>query len=206
MATVIFDFDGTIADSFDYIVDFVAAEAGREPLSDAEKQELRGQSMVAIARNFGHPWWRLLGLFINGRGRMQKSIDKIKPFDGMPEVIEKLHAEGHELFIVTSNTVVNVHKFLHHYKLHTYFLEVYGGAGLFGKARKLKGLLRDQNLEKEDAFYIGDEVRDMKAAKSAQMRGIGVTWGFARPADMEAKQPAGLADHPEDIIKILEEL
>jgi phosphoglycolate phosphatase len=206
MATVIFDFDGTLADSFDYIVDFVAAEAGQPPLDVAEKQELRGRSMAAIAKSFGHPWWRLLGLFVNGRKQMQKTINQVKPFDGMPEVVEKLHAEGHELFIVTSNTVANVHKFLHHYKLHEYFLEIYGAAGLFGKGRELKKLLKEQNLEKDDAFYIGDEVRDIKASKSAKIRIIAVTWGFARSADLEDAQPTALAEHPENIIKILEEL
>ncbi len=206
MAAIIFDFDGTIADSFDFIVDFVADEAGRPPLSGAEKQELRGQSMAAIARNFGHPWWRLIGLFVRGRREMHKVIGRVKPFDDMPEVIRKLHAEGHELFIVTSNTVPNVHKFLHHYELHKYFLEVYGGAGLFGKARYLKKLLKEQNLEKDNALYIGDEARDIKAAHAAKIKIIAVAWGFARPADLEALEPTAMAAHPEDLIKILEEL
>ncbi len=206
MAAIIFDFDGTIADSFDFIVDFVADEAGRPPLSSAEKQELRGQSMAAIARCFGHPWWRLIGLFVRGRREMHKVIGRVKPFDDISDVIKKLHAEGHELFIVTSNTVDNVHKFLHHYELHKYFLEVYGGAGLFGKARYLKKLLKEQNLEKSDALYIGDEARDVKAAHAAKIMIIAVTWGFARPADLEALEPTAMAEHPEDLIKILEEL
>ena len=89
---------------------------------------------------------------------------------------------------------------------HKYFLEVYGGAGLFGKARYLKKLLKEQNLEKEDAMYIGDEARDIKAAHSAKIKIIAVTWGFARPADLEALEPTATAEHPEDLIKILEEL
>ncbi|HET7059768.1 MAG TPA: HAD hydrolase-like protein [Candidatus Saccharimonadales bacterium] len=206
MAAIIFDFDGTIADSFDFIVDFVTQEAGQAPLSGQQKQELRGQSMAAIARNFGHSRWRLLGLFVRGRRQMRKVIGQVKPFDGITEVIEKLHAEGHELFIVTSNTVPNVHKFLHHYELHKYFLEIYGGAGLFGKTRYLRKLLKEQSLEKNDALYIGDEARDVKAAESVKMRIIAVTWGFARPADLEALSPTAMAGHPEDLIKILEEL
>lgn len=205
MAAIIFDFDGTIADSFDFIAGFLAAEAGH-PLELAQVEALRGQSMASIGREFGHSWPRLLMLFFKGRKQMQKVINKVKPFEGMPEVIRKLHAEGHELFIVTSNTVPNVHKFLHHYDLHKYFLEVYGGIGLFGKARTLKQLLKEQNLEKEDAFYIGDEVRDVNASKAAGMRVIAVTWGFANPAALEALNPTATAEHPEDIIKILEEL
>lgn len=205
MAAIIFDFDGTIADSFDYIAGFLADEAG-QPLTVDQVESLRGQSMASIGRQFGHSWLRLLRLFFKGRRRMHKVINKVKPFDDIPDVVEKLHAEGHELFIVTSNTVENVHKFLHHYELHKYFLEVYGGAGLFGKARYLKKLLKEQNLEKDDALYIGDETRDVKAAQSMKLRIIAVTWGFAKPADLEALGPTAIAETPEDIIKILEEL
>jgi phosphoglycolate phosphatase len=205
MAAIIFDFDGTIADSFDYIAGFLAAEAGH-PLNIEQVEALRGQSMASIGRQFGHPWLRLIKLFFKGRRQMHKVINKVKPFEGMQDVIEKLHAEGHELFIVSHNTVGNIHAFLHHYELHKYFLEIYGGAGLFGKARYLKNLLKEQNLEVADAFYIGDEVRDVKAAKRANIRVIAVTWGFAKPADLEAMQPTALAEKPADIIRILEEL
>lgn len=206
MAAIIFDFDGTIADSFDYIVDFLASEAGRPALTAAQKQTLRGHSMAAIGRQFGLSWWQLIRLFFKGRRQMHRVIGKVKPFDGMPEVIRKLHAEGHELFILSHNTVNNIHTFLHHYKLHTYFLEVYGGVRLFGKSAVLRRLLKEQSIEKENALYIGDELRDVQAAQSIKLRVIAVTWGFARPADLEARAPTALANEPTDLIRILEEL
>lgn len=206
MAAIIFDFDGTIADSFDYITDFLAAEAGQEPLSTDQKQQLRGHSMAAIGRQFGLSWWQLIRLFFKGRRQMHRVISKVKPFEDMPETLKKLHAEGHELFILSHNTVANIHAFLHHYELHTYFLETYGGVGLFGKSSVLRRLLKEQNLEKEDALYIGDELRDVQAAQSIKLRVIAVTWGFARPADLEALEPTALAAEPADLIRIMEEL
>lgn len=206
MAAIIFDFDGTIADSFDYITDFLAEEAGLEPLNAEQKSAFRGQSMTAIGRQLGHSWFRLARLFFKGRRRMHRAITRVKPFDGMPEVIKKLHAEGHELFILSHNTVANVHTFLRHYKLHTYFLEIYGGVGLFGKAPALRRLLKEQKLKKENALYVGDELRDVQAAQSINMRVIAVTWGFARSADLEALEPTALAEHPDGLLRILEEL
>lgn len=206
MAAIIFDFDGTIADSFDYIAGFLAEAVKLPPLSAEQKQQLRGQSMSAIGRQFGLSWWHLLRLFFKGRRQMHSAIDQVEPFDGMPDVIKKLHAEGHELFILSHNTVANVRAFLHHYKLHTYFLEVYGGVGLFGKGPALRRLLKDQKLEQQDALYIGDELRDVQAAQSINLRVIAVNWGFARPADLETREPTALASEPDDLIKILEEL
>jgi phosphoglycolate phosphatase len=206
MAAIIFDFDGTIADSFDYVAEFLADEAELPPLSEEQKQGLRGRSMIAMARQLGYSWWRLPGLFLKGRRRMGQIMLHVKPFDGMTEVIDKLHAEGHELFIVSSNTVKNVRRFLRHQQLHKYFLEVYGGVGLFGKAPTLRRLLKDQGLKREAAIYIGDELRDVEAAQSLKLPVIAVTWGFARPSDLEALKPTALANEPADLLRILEEL
>jgi phosphoglycolate phosphatase len=205
VAAIIFDFDGTIADSFGYIIGFLSEDSGVS-LSDAQKQELRGRSMVALARHFGYHWWRMPSLFFKGRRKMAMSVNHVKPFEGITEIIEKLHVEGHELFIVSSNTVKNIHDFLHTHELHTYFLEVYGGAGLFGKAPALRKLLKEQQLDPKDAIYIGDELRDVQAAQHIDLRVIAVTWGFARPADLENLKPTALAKDPADLMRILEEL
>lgn len=206
MAAIIFDFDGTIADSFDYVVDLLAIKAGLEPLSTDDKTELRGLSMAAIGRQFGLSWPRLFWLFLKGRRRMGPSMRHIRPFDGMKEVIEKLHAEGHELFIVSTNTVKNVRTFLHHQEMHKYFLEIYGGVGLFSKAPALRKLLRGNNLDRNDAVYIGDESRDIEAAQSIGLRVIAVSWGFARFSDLQSHKPTGLAENPEELLKLLEEI
>jgi phosphoglycolate phosphatase len=137
---------------------------------------------------------------------MSEAIQQIKPFAGIPEVIEKLHGEGHELFILSSNSVPNVRTFLHERNLHTYFLEIYGGAGLFGKSSALRRLLKEQQLEKIDAVYVGDEVRDVQAAQSIDLRVVAVSWGFARLAGLEARKPTALAKDPAELMKILEEL
>lgn len=204
MAAIIFDFDGTISDSFDYVVDFLAAEAGVQ-LDDNQKKALRGRSMFAIARRLGHPWWRLPGLFWRGRRLMGKSIRRVRPFAGIPGVIEKLHAEGHELFIISSNNVTNIRAFLHEHKLHTYFLEIYGGV-IFNKAAALKRLLKEQQLEPGSAIYIGDERRDVRAAEAAKLRAVAVTWGFSRPADLKAHHPLALVHKPAELLSVLEEL
>lgn len=210
MATIIFDMDGTIADSFDYVSEFLARQAGEWPLTAKQKQGLRGLSMGTMAKRLGHHWWNTPELFFKGRRRMRHSIKHLRPFEGMPEVIRKLHTEGHELFIVSTNSLSNVRYFLHTNNLHTYFLEIYGGVGVFGKAPALRRLLREQNLEIEDAIYIGDELRDVEAAHSINLRVIAVTWGFARrsslEAKLEAKEVTALANTPRDIIRLLEEL
>ncbi len=207
MAAIIFDFDGTIADSFDYVSEFLARESGQWPLSPTEKQHLRGLSVAGMVRKLGYHWWSAPRLFFKGRWRMRHAIRHLHPFEGMPEVIRKLHAEGHELFILSTNSVNNIHHFLHHHKLHIYFLEIYGGVGMFGKAPALRRLLREQNIELRDALYVGDELTDIQAAESIGLRAIAVTWGFARHGSLTQEEGAtALAHTPQEIISLLEEL
>jgi phosphoglycolate phosphatase-like HAD superfamily hydrolase len=66
--------------------------------------------------------------------------------------------------------------------------------------------LREQQLEKADAVYVGDEIRDVQAAQAVGLRVVAVSWGFARLAGLEAKRPTALAKDPADLMKILEEL
>jgi phosphoglycolate phosphatase len=206
MAAIIFDFDGTIADSFDYVADFLASSAGKPKLTDDQKQALRGLSMLAMARQLGFKWWRLPSLFFKGRNRMGLAIKYLKPFKGLPELLNKLHLEGHELFILSTNSLHNVHRFLHQHDLHQYFLEVYGGVGLFSKAPALKKLLSEQKIELKNAIYVGDELRDVEAAQSIDLRIVAVTWGFASMANLKDKKPTALADNPTQLLGILEEI
>jgi phosphoglycolate phosphatase len=206
VAAIIFDFDGTIADSFDYVAGFLAASAHKPPLSEADKQKLRGLSMIAMARQLGFKWWQFPGLFLRGRKRMERVIREQKPFKGIPELLKNLHAEGHELFIISTNSVHNVHRFLHHHELHEYFLEIYGGVGLFSKAPALKKLFKEQNLPMKNSVYIGDELRDVEAAQSVGVRVIAVTWGFARLESLRVQKPTAIVNTPAELLSILENI
>ena len=206
MAAIIFDFDGTIADSFDYVADFMASEAGKAPLSHEQRKGLRGLSMVGMARKLGYKWWQGPMLFFKGRRRMRQAVKNLNSFAGVPETIRKLHAEGHELFILSNNSVANIRLFLHEQKIHKYFLEIYGGVGVFSKAPALRELLREQHLDVSQAVYVGDEHRDVEAAKRADMRAIAVSLGFSDRGNLKAMRPAAVADTPEELLRILEEL
>ena len=162
--------------------------------------------MLAIARKLDHKWWKMPILFMRGRRNMERAMHKMRPFDGMPELIRKVHAEGHELFIVSSNSVKNIHKFLHHQNLHTYFLEVYGGVSIFGKSPALRQLFKEQNIDPKDAIYVGDELRDIQACQSVHLRIVAVSWGFANKNDLANLKPTALVDSPTELMSYLEEL
>ena len=207
MATIIFDFDGTIADSFDYVTSFLERHVAKgRQLTTMERSALRGMTMAQMAVHLGSPKWRLPLLFVIGRRVMGKAIYDVPIFEGIGKVIEQLHAEGHELMIVSSNNSRNIRKFLKQHHLYKYFTDLYGGAGFFGKRRAIRSILRRNHVPARDAIYVGDESRDIEAAKAAEIRIIAVTWGFDQAEFLEIAQPTAVANQPQDIVRVLEEL
>jgi phosphoglycolate phosphatase len=207
MAAIIFDFDGTIADSFEVIVGIFEQITKRpEKMTEDQMAELRGYPVEIVAKRLNIPWWRLPFLVVQGRRKMSRHMGDIPVFEGIPKVIEELHAEGHELFILSSNSKRNVNKFLKAHHLYKYFIEVRGNAGIVGKARVLKRLMRSNSLDMKDTIYIGDETRDILATRVIGMRIIAVSWGFANADFLESLHPTAMAHQPQDIVRILEEL
>lgn len=207
MAVIIFDFDGTIADSFDYVAGFLERHVRKShELTPDEKQKLRGMTMRQMAAHLGSPRWKLPWLFIIGRRAMGRAIYDVPIFAGMGKVIEQLHAEGHELLIVSSNNNRNIKRSLKQHHLYKFFTDIYGNAGFFGKRRAIRSVLWRNSLKPEDAYYIGDEARDVVAAKAANVRAISVSWGFDEAHILEQHEPTAVAHKPNDIVRILEEL
>jgi phosphoglycolate phosphatase len=205
--TIIFDFDGTIANSFGVITEiFETLTKQPRKLSPSELDALRDLSPLAMAKRLGVPNWQVPFLLFRGRRMMATRLHEVQPFEGMAGVVEKLYNEGHELFIMSSNSRRTIRRFLKQHHMYKYFVEIKGDVGMFGKPRALRKLLRRNNLEPKNSFYIGDETRDIEAASEVGMRSIAVLWGFARDEKLLALQPTGTATTPDAIIKILEEV
>ncbi len=200
--TIIFDFDGTIADSFELVSSFIAAQAGKANLGSAEREKLKGLSMRDIAKKLEIPAWRYLWLFFQGRRMMSGHLDEVKPFAGIEDVIKALHAGGWDLYILSSNSNKNILLFLKRYHLEKYFAQTQGSASFFGKTQALRTILRRNKLDPQQSFYVGDEVRDLYAARRANVRGVAVAWGYNDMTALATEKPFAAAQTPADLLKI----
>ena len=201
---VIFDFDGTLADSFQYVFAFLQAEAGNtRTYTKAELQALRAMSMKRLAVHLGVRPWRLPGVYFKGRRVMRAHMEAVQLFPGVAEVLRQLHAEGYWLFVASSNSTRNIRQALKRQGVLPYFKTIRGNAGFTGKAVLLRQLMLRYRLPK-GAWYVGDETADIVAAARVGMRSLAVSWGFADPTHLQAVGPDAFARQPADIPKLVE--
>jgi len=80
---------------------------------------------------------------------------------------------------------------------------VYSGRAVFGKSRLLKKLMKDKTIPHKNPIYIGDEIRDVDAAKKAGITVIGVTWGYNTKNALSTSHPDHIVDKPEELMDII---
>jgi len=203
MKTIIFDFDGTIADSLELVIEIYRQLTGdTRPLTGEEREALRKLPAQKVMKSLGVPMWRAPFLLRRGRKIMHSRVSEVEVFSGLPDILKALQERGYTMRIVTSNSENNVRVFLRKYGLESYFTDITGNIGLFNKSKVLKQIVKREKLDSHQTFYIGDEARDIAASKKAGLPIISVTWGYNDISLLEKLQPYALAKNPGDLLEI----
>jgi len=184
------------------------SQVGRKPsdLTADQRTHLRGYSMRDLALKVGIPSWKLPLVYFRGKAKMAKRMHKTPLFEGFDRLLTSLHAENHQLYILSSNSRRNVVRFLRKHKLKHYFKRVYGNAGWFGKGSALRKIIKKNKLQTIQTFYIGDEVRDITGAHTADVQVIAVSWGFGTEKQLLEHKPTLLVRSVDELGKVLEGL
>ncbi|OLP15837.1 carotenoid oxygenase [Leptolyngbya sp. 'hensonii'] len=204
--TVIFDFDGTIADTLDVVVriaNHLAGEFGYEPVTNEQVKAFKHLSSRQIIQSSGVPLMRVPFLLRRVRTELKTEISTAIPIPGIPEVLAQLQIQGYHLGIATSNSRDNVLAFLAANQLTPAFDFIYSGLTLLGKGRLLKRILAKERLHPTSVVYVGDETRDIEAAKQVGVWTIAVAWGFNSREILTKHQPDYLIHHPQQLLEVL---
>ncbi len=198
----VFDFDGTVADTFPYIFKVsnkLAKMYGFEEVSEKKFHELRSMSPVEIIKELQIPILKIPFILQKGRTLLKKNMPEVGIFPGMSEVIDSLKRSNKKVGILTSNSRENLDLFLKKYSIEDLDF-IYTENNIFGKQFTLSKMLKEQALSKENVIYIGDEVRDIEACRVLDLDIISVTWGFSSKEALQKNEPTFLVDKPEEIL------
>jgi phosphoglycolate phosphatase len=186
----IFDFDGTLADSFALFAEAyneLAARHGFKPVTAEEAQRLRTLHAREIMKQVGMPAWKLPTVAKEYIGIMRVRRSEVKPFPGTEEMLARLDRAGVSIAVVSSNAEDNVRTVLgesanrvRHYAC---------GMSIFGKRSHLRRVIQAARVSIREAIYIADQAADLDAARAEGIDFGAVAWGFGEPGHLEALSP-----------------
>ncbi len=199
---LIFDFDGTLADSalwVAHVLNDVARRYGFRQIGVDEMAELRGQPNREIIRRLAVPAWKMPFIAAHFRQLAAEAASDLKLFPGVESMLRRLAAGGVKIAVVSSNSESTVREVLGAEL--SGLISHYGcGASVFGKAPKFRAVIRKSGVAEADVLCVGDEVRDIEAARKAHLATGAVTWGYATPEILRAQRPSVVFETPGDIL------
>ncbi|MEM7552670.1 MAG: HAD-IA family hydrolase [Cyanobacteria bacterium P01_A01_bin.84] len=203
---IIFDFDGTIADTVDALVSIanrLAVNFGYIQITPEELKLLRNLSSREIISYSGISVFKIPFLVKRVKGELKNKIHELKPIAGIQEALVALKNEGYRLGIITSNSKDNVKEFLKVNALEDLFEFIYSGVTIFGKTTIINNVLRQKQIKVDDVIYVGDETRDIDSSKKANIKVIAVTWGFNSEEALSQKHPDFLIHSPHQLLSVI---
>ena len=206
--TLVFDFDGTIADTFHYTLQLsnrLSHEFNFNTIEPHEIAFLKDKTSREIISYLRVPILKIPQIVARAKKELNQEIASINPIEGLKEILHDLKSLNHTMGILTSNSLENVTKFLNNHSLNLFdFIEA--SSSIWKKNRGLGVLMKNKGLIPEDILYIGDETRDIVAAQKAGVRIAAVTWGYNSSNALKAHNPDYLVNNPFELFDYVRSL
>lgn len=201
---LIFDFDGTLADTFPAFLEHMRQTMEHFGLRTIDAQtldELRGRGAREIIARLGIPAWKVPLLARYMRKLMAVDARQTRLFPGAVDMLRRLADRGQILAIVSSNAEANIRAVLG--EQDSALITTFAcGASLFGKAAKFRRVLKSTGLAASDALSVGDEIRDLESAREAGIDFGAVAWGYTKIEALQSRSPAAMLHTFEDLLHL----
>lgn len=189
--SILFDLDGTLTDSGEGIMNCAEKTLRHFGITPPDRMVMRsfvGPPLLDSFPRFGIPAdkaeeaVRIYRSYYVPEGMFQNF-----PYPGIEDLLQKLKAEGYQLFVATAKPEHMSITILDAFGLSQYFQQIYGAIvdGLPDTKAAVIARLLETYPEAQDAVMVGDTVTDVKGAAVNHIPTIGVSWGYGEVADME---------------------
>jgi len=205
MQHIIFDFDGTLADSTAVFSSAWNTLAQKYKFKGIELKEIDALKKLSISERsklFDFPMYKLPMILPQFYKLYRQSLNDVHLFEGMKEVLIEIDKRGYKILIISSNSKENILEFLKMNGIHC-VADVLCSNRIFGKDKVMKKFLKEANVESSDVIYIGDEQRDIVACKKAGVPIIWVEWGYDAKEVVQNEEPEYSVTTPQEILEII---
>ncbi len=208
---IIFDFDGTLMDSLDYIADCVqkAFDAHQVPRPAKEAiKRLAGYSSAKVVQTLcpeldeSHTQAVLATyreIYLTWQG------DSSTLYEGIRELLQALHGKGKVLAIATGRGRVSLETYLEQFELaHLFSMTITPGeAASKPSPEMLEKLQAALEFTTEEAVVVGDSTYDIEMAHAAGMESIALDYGAHSKQALAAAAPSLLLSSVKELKEAL---
>lgn len=201
---LLFDFDGTVANSVDKLYELINGllpQYGYPTISAGQFEQIRNLPLRSAFKLLKLPLYKLGQAIPVVLHEYRHIIPDLEPCAGVVAMLNELKELGFSLALLSSNHTVHVHAFLDNHGI-TCFDWVEGTGGILQKHGKIKRQIKKHRLDRQNVVYVGDEARDIRAARRSGVRVISVGWGFHTPEHLLSLKPDYLVREPGEILQI----
>ncbi len=188
---IMFDFDGTLADTENMAVQVAMTLAEKynfRSITPKEIPYIKSMGAREAIAYMGVSRFRLPFIIKAAHKILKEEVSRADLCQmELYFLLEELSQQGKLLGVITSNSRDNVEGFLDFHKLT--FFNFIRASTIFGKARHFARIIKKYSLDKHEVLYVGDEIRDIHAAKRAGIVVAAVTWGFNTEERLREEEP-----------------
>ncbi|KXB31077.1 haloacid dehalogenase [Dechloromonas denitrificans] len=187
----IFDFDGTLADSLPFLLSVINRLAERhafKPIDLDAVPAFRHCSAREMMRHLDLPAWKLPVVAQSFMALMQQNPQATPLFANVDAVLQQLAQAEIRLALVSSNARDNVERILGAANIGL-LSHLECGMSIFGKACRIRKILRQTSVPASEAIYIGDQITDLEAARQEGVAFGAVTWGYGSIESLRQHAP-----------------
>lgn len=209
MSNVLFDFDGTLFDTYEGIsrcVNVALEKLGRPPLEEKTLRRFLGPPIFSSFREFAKVPEELVeeAVRLFREEYVKGGLMQCRPYDGLPSLLRQLKDGGVRLCIASSKPQFAIEILLEKYNLKDLFEKICGASGAerdADKSQKVRAAALEAN-----AVMVGDRMFDIEAAKKVGLTAVGVTYGFGSEEELKNAGADRLAKDAAELKAALKEL
>ena len=145
----VFDFDGTLADTFDVIKNIAMNEYSEY---DIDVELFKSEGAKGMLKMLNIPRWKIPGMILNVTNKLRNSKN-IKLFPSIVDLLINLKKD-YKIGILSSNSKEIINDTLKEYDIENLFEFVYSESSLFGKHSVLKRMCSKHNIDPLEVIYV----------------------------------------------------
>ena len=219
---IIFDLDGTLLNTIDdlgYACNYALEQAGFPTHPIEAYPAMVGNGIANLIRRALPVEARTEETILRVRGYFvpyydEHNCDYTRPYEGIPELLRTLKAQGHRLAVASNKYQAATEKIVAHFFPGVFDVVLGERPGIPRKpdpqiVKDILDALNDQMANKSYivhrpfVHYVGDSLVDRDTAAAAGLPFVACSWGFVPREKLVDAGVTSIIDHPEQLLSLL---